>query len=481
MSQASNLAKHLAETKCNICLDDLQDPVTTECEHNFCHSCLTSFCADPQGGFSCPLCRQPCQVKNLTCNVQLGRTVEMVQQHHSGTDKSNSLEPSTSCEQHNQVLTIFCEEDLQLLCDQCIGPGSHNSHQVTPIAQAASHNSENLHGLIKSIKRNIKEIQDLRSLQSERIRSLRKKTEAQKLELTSEFEKLSRFLDREQQTAFSRLKDEEKDLKQKLSKNIAALEHYISTACVLRSNAEKNRQLSDVEMLSTVKDFYQKFKSLYSPDIFPAQIGREAYNFPPQYSALQKLIEHFTVQVTLDPETAHPNLLVSEDRKCVTLLKKRQGLPGSSKRFTNSPVVLGSPNFNSGRHFWEVKVGKKPEWAIGICQANLSTRARRSSSAPSECWSILWQGDCFVVSRPADPNSQLKATTPRVIGIFLDYELGELSFYSMPDKSHIYTFRDTFTEPVCPYFYLGLHSPPLRLCSVSGGERKPTGGLNSDI
>ncbi|CAO2612271.1 Tripartite motif-containing protein 75 [Lemmus lemmus] len=234
-------------------------------------------------------------------------------------------------------------------------------------------------------------------------------------------------------------------------------------------------------MLLTVKDFYQKFKSLYSPDIFPAQIGREAYNFPPQYSALQKLIEHFTVQVTLDPETAHPNLVVSEDRKCVTLLKKRQGLPGSSKRFTNSPVVLGSPNFNSGRHYWEVKVGKKPEWAIGICQANLSTRARRSSSAPSECWSILWQGDCFVVSRPADPNSQLKATTPRVIGIFLDYELGELSFYSMPDKSHIYTFRDTFTEPVCPYFYLGLHSPPLRLCSVSGGERKPTGGLNSDI
>ncbi|XP_038181428.2 tripartite motif-containing protein 75-like [Arvicola amphibius] len=478
MSQASNLTKLQAETKCNICHDDLQDPVTTECGHNFCHTCLTSFSEDPQGGFSCPVCRQPCQVRNLTSNVQLGSMVEMAQQHHSETNRNNSQETSTRCEQHNQVLTFFCEEDLQLLCDQCIGPGSHSSHQVTPVAEAASQNSEKFCGFIKSIKRNIIEIQDLKDLQSERIKALRKKTEAQKQELTSEFERLSRFLDGEQQKAFSRLKQEERDLKQKLSENIAALEHYISTASSLRSNAEKNRKLSDVEMLSTVKDFYQKSESLCSPDIVPAQIGREAYNFPPQYSALQKLIQQFTVQVTLDPETAHPNLLVSEDRKCVTLLKKRQGLPRSSKRFTRSRVVLGIPNFNSGRHYWEVKVGKKPEWAIGICQANLPPGARWSSSAPLECWRILWQGDCFVVSGAADPNSKLKVTTPRTIGVFLDYELGEVSFYSMPEKSHIYTFRDTFTEPVCPYFHLKLHSEPLRLCSASDGQERLSDSLS---
>ncbi|CAO2634224.1 Tripartite motif-containing protein 75, partial [Lemmus lemmus] len=197
--------------------------------------------------------------------------------------------------------------------------------------------------------------------------------------------------------------------------------------------------------------------------------------------ALQKLIQLLKVQVTLNPETAHPNLLVSGDRKCVALLKKRQGPPGSSKGFTNSPIVFGILNFISGRHFWEVKVGKKPEWAIGICKVNLPTGARRSSSVPRGCWRIIWQGDCFDVSEAADPNSQLKATTPRVTGIFLAYELREVSFYSMPDKSHIYTFRDNFTEPVCPYFYLGLHSEPRRLCSASDGEQKPTGGLNADI
>lgn len=297
----------------------------------------------------------------------------------------------------------------------------------------------------------------------------------------SEFKHFSEFLKEEQRTALSRLKDEEKDLKQKLSENIAALENHVSAVRGLFSHVVAGGAHSDVEMLSTVKDFYQKSESLCTPDIVPAQIGREAYNFPPQYSALQKLIHQFTVQVTLDPETAHPNLLVSEDRKSVSLLKKKPGPPRSSKRFTKSPVVLGIPNFNSGRHYWEVEVGKKSEWAIGICQANLSPGARRSTSAPLKCWRILWQGHYFVVSGAADPNSQLKITTSSALGIFVDYELGEVSFYSMPEKSHIYTFRDTFTEPVCPYFYLRLHSEPLRLRSASDGEPQPTGDLHSEI
>ncbi|XP_041530130.1 tripartite motif-containing protein 75-like [Microtus oregoni] len=481
MSQASNLTRLQAETKCNICLEDLKRPVTTECGHNFCHTCLRSSYEQGQELYRCPICRQPCNERNLSNNDQLEVIVKSAQVLYSLTSKSNSQETSTRCDQHNQVLTFFCEDDLQLLCDQCIGPGSHNNHQVTPIAQAASHHRRKLHRLTKSLQKKLKEVNQLKILQIKKSQKLRQQAEAQRKELNSEFQQLSQFLNREQKTAFSRLKDEERDLKQKLSENIAAFENHVSTVRELFSHMVAGRAHSDVEMLSTVKDFHQKLLSVPPPDIFPAQIRREAYNFPPQYSALQKLIQRFRVQVTLDPETAHPNLLVSEDRQRVSLLKKKQDPPSSSESFTDSPVVLGIPIFNSGRHYWEVKVTKTSEWAIGICQANLSPGARQSSSAPEKCWRILWQGDCFVVSGSADPNSKLKVTTLRNIGVFLDYELGEVSFYSMPEKSHIYTFRDTFTEPVCPYFYLRLHSEPLGLCSASDGGPKPTGGLNSDI
>ncbi|XP_005075270.1 tripartite motif-containing protein 75 [Mesocricetus auratus] len=462
MSRASVSARLQEQFQCHICLCDLQTPVTTECGHNFCFYCLQTY-VGMQPTFSCPTCQHRCQVMNLAANAQLRDMIEMAQQLHRQTGDRKGQKVTTRCA--HGVSAHFCEDDLQLVCHQCAGPESHNGHQVTPIAQAAAHHRERFRGIIKSLKIQVKEVQELRSFQTGRTQALREQVEAQRRELTSEFEQLNRFLDREQQAAFSRLKDEEKDIKQRLSENMVALENYISKLRGLVGHVVASRTLSDAEMLSTVQDFYKSSKSLRKPAIFSAQLRREAYNFPLQYSALQKVIQQFTVNVILDPESAHPQLLVSEDKKCVTLLKKKQHIPGSFKRFTSSPVVLGYPYFSSGRHFWEVKVGEKPEWAIGICKANLFTGARWSS-VPQGCWRIVWQGDCFDVSG-ADPNFQQKATRASCIGVFLDYELGEVSFYSMPEKSHICTFRDTFTEPVCPYFYLGLHSEPLTLCSAT--------------
>ncbi|XP_036065333.1 tripartite motif-containing protein 75-like [Onychomys torridus] len=467
MSRAFNLARLLGETKCNICLSALTEPVTTECGHNFCHSCAYNFCKDKQV-VPCPICRHHCQKKNITSNAQLGEMVKMVQQLQNRANLSE--ETITICETHNHNLTLFCEDDLQLLCDRCIGPESHNNHQVISIIQAASLHRERLWDLSNLLKRQMKETEELRRIQDDRTQALREQAEAQRGELTSEFERLNRFLDREQQKAFSRLKEEEKDVRQKLRENIEAFENQISTLKSLLNRAVASKTSSEGDLLSTVKDFYKDYQSLSNPGIFSPQLRGEAYNFPFQYSALQKIIQQFTIQVTLDPDTAHRNLLVSEDKKCVTFSKKKQRVPGSLQRFTKSHVVLGFPHFSSGRHFWAVKVGEKSEWAVGICKANLSIRARQSLIPPG-CWRIVWKGDYFEVSGGADPAcSQLKATRPRVIGIFLDYELGEVSFYRMPEKSHICTIRDTFTEPVCPYFYVGNNSEPLRLCSATDAE-----------
>ncbi|XP_078271839.1 E3 ubiquitin-protein ligase TRIM39-like [Rhinoraja longicauda] len=73
-----------------------------------------------------------------------------------------------------------------------------------------------------------------------------------------------------------------------------------------------------------------------------------------------ELIETFDsfkqVSVTLDVETAHAQLEVSEDRKRVRGTGTRRSLPGTGKRFTGSVCVLGSEGFTSGRHYWEVEV-----------------------------------------------------------------------------------------------------------------------------
>lgn len=386
--------------------------------------------------------------------------------------ESKRQEISTSCKDHGQVLTLFCENDLQLLCDQCRELESHQSHQVTPITEAASLHRSKLRGFIKILKWQAEEVQVLMSLQSRTILALREQAEAQRSKLTSEFEQLLWLLDQAQQATLSSLEDEEKRMEKTLLHNIASLEGYGSMLRDFLSHLMQTRELSEAKMLSTVKDFYSTCKNqLIEPTILPVQLGKEVYNFPLQYSALQKVIQHFTDTVTLDLKTAHPNLLISEDRTCVTYTKERQRVPGSSS-FTKSPVVLGIPCFKSGRHFWEVQVGKKPEWAIGICKADLSI-SERQSSTPQGCWRIVWQGDSFDVSG-ADPDSQLKAARATSIGVFLDCELEEVSFYGMPEKCHLYTFRDIFSGPLCPYFYVGPQSEPLSLCSATGLEWNPT-------
>ncbi|MBZ3871821.1 Tripartite motif-containing protein 75 [Sciurus carolinensis] len=462
MAVAAALTRLQAEAKCPICLDDLRDPVTIECGHNFCRFCIQQSWADLQDRFPCPTCRHQCEEGHFRSNAQLGRMIEIARLLHISLRKRKRPDKTNLCEKHDEVLTLFCEEDLELLCALCARPPDHYGHYVRPVEEAASHHRETLQSYMEPLKRQVADVQKLISMQSKIPLELREKVEHQKQKLSSEFELLNQFLEREQQAALSRLAEEEKDIQQKLSENLTAFSNYACTLKSLLRRLEEHNVLSEVELLSQIKHFYQKSDSEISPPIFSIHLRREACNFPPQYSALQKIIKEFKVDIVLDPETAHPNLIVSEDKKCVRYTKRKQNVPDIAKRFRANPVVLGLPDFRSGRHFWEVEVGDKSEWAVGVCRASLSTKARRPS-AQQGCWKIRQLNDGYEApgAVPAPLRLDLRA---RGIGIFLDCELGEVSFYNMPEKSHICTFTDTFSGPLRPYFFIGPGSKPLRIC-----------------
>ncbi|KAM7140957.1 tripartite motif-containing protein 75-like [Molossus nigricans] len=463
MAVEAALAGLRAEVNCPICLDDLRDPVTIECGHNFCRPCIQQSWADLQDRFPCPVCRHPCQDRHLRSNTQLGRMVDIAKLLQITRSKKKRQQERRLCEKHSQVLTLFCEEDLEVLCPLCTEPPAHQGHQVRPVEEAAAHHRERLSSYIEPLKKQVEDVQRLISIQNKKPLELREKVENQRLELLSEFEHLRRFLDRDQEAVLSRLADEEKAIEKKLSANITAFSEYNSTLKGLLSKAIESSVLPEVELLLQMKDFYKNSEQ-FSPSIFAVQLRRDGCSFPFQYSALQKITKTFRVDVILDPETAHPHLIVSEDKKCVKYTKRKQNVPDFPKRFTVNTVVLGFPYFHSGRHFWEVDVGEKSKWAVGVCRDSLSTRSRRSPSASRGCWKVQWQGAGYDVPR-AGTACLLAAEKPRSIGIFLDYEMGEISFYNMTDKSHIYSFTDTFNRPLRPYFYIGPDSKPLRICA----------------
>ncbi|XP_045651757.1 butyrophilin subfamily 1 member A1-like [Ursus americanus] len=163
----------------------------------------------------------------------------------------------------------------------------------------------------------------------------------------------------------------------------------------------------------------------------------------------------YAENVTLDPETAHPSLQVAEDNKSVKAIATMQELPKSRKRFDNLVSVLGQQKFSTGRHYWEVNVKDKMKWTLGICKDSVCRQGEILVSPESEIWTLcLKKGNDYQAL--ANPRVTLHLEEPpEIVGIFLDYEAGKVSFYNVTHLSHIYTYKQHFTEALRPYFYPG--------------------------
>ncbi|XP_078272256.1 butyrophilin subfamily 1 member A1-like [Rhinoraja longicauda] len=179
-----------------------------------------------------------------------------------------------------------------------------------------------------------------------------------------------------------------------------------------------------------------------------------------------KRIRGHQVSVTLDAETAHPRLEVSEDRKRVRRTRTRRSLPDTGKRFTHWRCVLGSEGFTSGRHYWEVDVAGSRGWSLGVAAESVE-RGRVTLTPETAVWSIRRRYDEF--DALTSPPSPLPARPiPRRVGVYLSYESGTVSFYDADTQSHLHTFTgNKFTEKLYPFFWTWDEDEWMRICSRS--------------
>ncbi|XP_058874477.1 E3 ubiquitin-protein ligase TRIM39-like [Acipenser ruthenus] len=162
-----------------------------------------------------------------------------------------------------------------------------------------------------------------------------------------------------------------------------------------------------------------------------------------------------SVDVTLDPDTAHPRLILSAEGKRVRLGETRQDLPDSPERFDRWPCVLGREGFTSGRRYWQVQVEGNTWWRLGVSRESAKRKGGFSMTPQQGYWTVRWSGDEFIAL--TDPETPLpRSLKPQKLGVYLDYEEGQLSFYNVETRSHIYTFTDMEFKPnekLYPFFY----------------------------
>uniref|UniRef100_A0A8C8SAA9 RING-type E3 ubiquitin transferase n=1 Tax=Pelusios castaneus TaxID=367368 RepID=A0A8C8SAA9_9SAUR len=422
MASGNNLMEKLQdEVSCSICLEYLKDPVTIDCGHNFCCMCISDYCErwSTAGAALCPQCRAGFLQSTFRPNRQLANIVEGFEQLALQTDK----EPMEKlCEKHGKKLHLFCEDDGEAICLVCDKSREHRSHTVIPIEEAAQDYKVGLRQFLGPAW----------------FLPLQEKVRARRELIVAEFAKRHQALEEEKQLLLQRLEEDEEETLRKLQENTAFLVEQSSSLVQLMSEIEQKCQQPAADLLRVRPSW------AHSVIIFP-----------------------FLVDVTLDPSTANAYLLLSQDQQRVRVSEKRQDVPNNPERFDTCTCVLGRQRFTAGRHYWEVDVGEKTSWTLGVCEESVSRQGIFTPSPATGFWTIwLRNGDEYAALTSPLTELMLRVK-PRQIGVFLDYEAGEVSFYNVTGSSHIYTFHDTFSESLRPYFYPGVRAGGLNDAPLS--------------
>uniref|UniRef100_A0A672NED5 B30.2/SPRY domain-containing protein n=1 Tax=Sinocyclocheilus grahami TaxID=75366 RepID=A0A672NED5_SINGR len=170
--------------------------------------------------------------------------------------------------------------------------------------------------------------------------------------------------------------------------------------------------------------------------------------------------------LTLDPNTAHTELSLSEENRKATHVREKQPYPDHPDRFNVYPQVLCRESV-CGRCYWEI------EWSGGVF-ISVSYKSISRKRRGVECvfgyndqsWSLI----CFPSSYSFWHNNiETRLPVKSIIsssriGVYVDHSAGTLSFYSVSDTmSLIHTVQTTFTQPLCPGFTVGSGSS-VKLC-----------------
>ncbi|MBN3286141.1 A33 protein, partial [Polyodon spathula] len=136
-----------------------------------------------------------------------------------------------------------------------------------------------------------------------------------------------------------------------------------------------------------------------------------------------------------------------------------QPLPDHPKRFDHYVCVLGKEGFTSGRRCWEVELGERISWRLGVTRESSQRKGYFSVNPQQGFWTMLRDDEIILFSSSTGTETPLLSPKPQKVGMCLDYEGGQLSFYNVETQSHIYTFTEKLYPLISPGYSDGKMYP----------------------
>lgn len=161
-------------------------------------------------------------------------------------------------------------------------------------------------------------------------------------------------------------------------------------------------------------------------------------------------ISDTAVDITLDLDTANPDLLITGDKR-MRCGFERKDLPNYHQRFDGWWCAVGLEGFMSGRHYWEVEVGER-DWRLGVAKESALRKGFKSLNTNTGYLTLRLERGTELKALTVPFTALPPGLISRKVGVYLDYDKGQLSFYDVDKRFHIYTYNEKFTEKLFPLF-----------------------------
>ncbi|XP_071205059.1 zinc-binding protein A33-like [Salvelinus alpinus] len=446
---------------CPVCRNIFKDPVVLLCSHSFCKACLEEYWKEKTSR-QCPVCRKKSSLEFPPCNLVLKNLCEAYLQDRS---QRSSAVPEVLCSQHSEKLKLFCLEDKQPICLVCQTSKKHKSHDCCPIDEAVLDHKEELKTALEPLKEKLKVFREVKLTYDQTAVHINSQAQHTERLIKTGFKKLHQFLHQEERARIAALKEEEEQKSLMMKKKIDEMSREISSLSDTIRTIEEELGAEDISFLQNYKDTVKRAQCPL-PD--PERVSGELIYFAKHLGNLQfRVWEKMQggvqyTPVTLDPNTAHPELILSDDLTSVRHSDEEQQLPDNPERFDEDGTVLGSEGFNSGTHSWDIDVGENTFWDLGVTTE--SVQRKGDSGYWHGSWGVLFGVGKYKTHVPNKPFTHLTVRqNPQRIRVQLDWEGGKLSFSDPVNNTHLHTFTHTFTERVFPYIRNLCFLHPLRV------------------
>ncbi|XP_033943188.1 tripartite motif-containing protein 16-like [Pseudochaenichthys georgianus] len=463
-------------------------------------------CYAGAGDVACDVCTERKLRACKSCLVCLASYCDKHLQPHYELPvfkKHKLVEPSKKlqeniCSRHDEVKKLFCRTDQQSICSLC-SVDEHKGHDTVSAAAERTERQRELEGSRLNIQQRIQDGEKEVKLLQQEVQAVNGSADKAVEDSEKTFTELIRLMEKRSSDVKQQLRSQQerevsrvRELQEKLEQEIRELKRRDAELKLLSHTEDHNQFLLSYPSLPAPLSEATHSSSInirplsYFEDVTAAlsavrdklqDVLREEWTnvSSTEVDVLLSAAEpttragflRYSQEITLDPNTAYTQLVLSEGSRKATLMGQEQSYSSHPDRFTGWSQVLSRESL-TGRCYWEV------EWRgiyvrVAVAYKNI-IRAGRETECGFGLNDKSWSLDCYLNSYSFCYNSiQTPVSGPLSsrVGVYLDHRAGVLSFYSVSEAmTLLHRVQTTFTQPLHAGVRLGYVGDTAEFCKL---------------